>query len=228
MGLFAISDLHFPSSENKPMDVFGDHWQNHIEKISEDWRRRVSDDDVVLLPGDFSWAMRLRDAVADMEKISGLPGKKVLLRGNHDFWWGSISRVRDALPEGMYAVQNDCVSLGGYVIAGTRGWLLPGSDTTSQDETVYKRELVRLELSLTAAKRVCGDEPPVCMMHFPPLTVADRKTGFTDIIEAFGVKRVYYGHLHGPAVKNAFQGENNGVLYRLVSCDSLGFSLFTE
>ena len=129
MAIYAIADLHLPGGDIKPMDVFGAHWAGHFEKISEDWRARVKPEDVVLLPGDISWAMALTDARQDLEAIGALPGSKVLLRGNHDYWWSGIGRVRDILPPDMYAVQNDCLCLNDTLICGTRGWLLPAPDS---------------------------------------------------------------------------------------------------
>ena len=127
MKLFAIGDLHLSHSSNKPMSIFGPNWDNHAERIAAAWRERVSDEDAVLIPGDISWAMQLDEARLDIEYIAALPGKKVIMRGNHDYWWGSISKVRDMLPCCMYALQNDTVGLGSVTIAGSRGWICPGS-----------------------------------------------------------------------------------------------------
>ena len=226
MAIYAIADLHLPGGDIKPMDVFGAHWAGHFDKISEDWRRRVSDDDVVLLPGDLSWAMALQDAKPDLEAIGSLPGKKVILRGNHDYWWSGIGRVRDALPPNMYAVQNDCLMLNDTLICGTRGWLLPGEQANSDDLKIYQRELLRLEMTLTQAKRKSQEAPIVCMMHFPPLTDACRDTGFVDLLERYGVGDVVYGHLHGAGLRTAFKGEYRGIRFHLVSCDGLDFKLY--
>ena len=208
------------------MNVFGEHWKDHFEKIAADWRDRVTEDDVVLLPGDLSWAMTLDAARADLDAIGALPGKKVLLRGNHDYWWSAIGRVRDALPAGMYAVQNDCVPLNGRVICGTRGWNLPTEQSAAEDVKVYKRELLRLEMTLKDARRRAGDAPLLCMMHYPPLTDTQRETGFTALLEQYGVGDQVYGHLHGASLKSAFRGERNGIRYHQVSCDGLGFRLY--
>ena len=226
MAFFAISDLHLPGGDVKPMDVFGEHWKNHFEKIAADWRDSVAEGDVVLLPGDFSWAMALKDAVPDLEAVGALPGKKVLLRGNHDYWWSAIGRVRDVLPEGMYAVQNDCVALNGRVICGTRGWNLPTEQSTPDDVKVYKRELLRLDMTLKDARRKAGDAPLLCMMHYPPLTDTQRDTEFTALLEQYGVGDLVYGHLHGASLKGAFRGEHNGIMYHQVSCDGLGFRMY--
>ena len=226
MAIFAISDLHLPGGDVKPMDVFGDHWAGHFEKISADWREKVCPDDVVLLPGDLSWAMGLKEAQADLDAIGALPGKKVILRGNHDYWWSAIGRVRDALPEGMYAVQNDCVTLNGRVICGTRGWTIPTDQTTPEDVKIYKRELLRLEMTLKDARHKAPDAPLLCMMHYPPLTETLRDTEFVDLLEQYGVRDLAYGHLHGASLKGAFRGEYRGIRFHQVSCDGLDFKLY--
>ncbi len=226
MAIYAIADLHLPGGDIKPMDVFGAHWADHFERISENWRSRVTEEDIVLLPGDLSWAMSLADAKPDLNAIGELPGRKVILRGNHDYWWSGIGRVRDALPEGMYAVQNDCLYLDDTLICGTRGWTLPGEQTNSDDMKIYQRELLRLNMTLTQARRLSKDKPIVCMMHFPPLTDSVRDTEFVDLLEQYGVADVVYGHLHGAGLKIAFKGEHRGIRFHLVSCDGLGFKLY--
>ena len=226
MAIYAIADLHLPGGDIKPMDVFGAHWANHFERISEDWRSRVTEEDIVLLPGDLSWAMSLTDAKQDLNAIGELPGRKVILRGNHDYWWSGIGRVRDALPAGMYAVQNDCVCLDDVLICGTRGWTLPGEQTNADDMKIYQRELLRLNMTLMQARRISKDKPIVCMMHFPPLTDSVRDTEFVDLLEQYNVADVVYGHLHGAGLKIAFKGEHRGIRFHLVSCDGLGFKLY--
>jgi len=220
--VFAISDLHLPARE-KPMDIFGAHWENHFERISEDWVSRVHDGDIVLLPGDLTWAMRLEDALEDLARVGELPGRKIILRGNHDYWWSGIGQVRRALPEGMYALQNDAMELDGIVFAGSRGWTLPIGEATKEDEKIYARERLRLELSLNAAKRISQTAPLCVMMHYPPFLPAC--DGFSDILTAFNVDMCVYGHLHGAGLQWAFNGEKDGVMYHQVSCDGLGFRL---
>ena len=199
MKLFAIGDLHLSHSSNKPMSIFGPNWDNHAERIAAAWRERVSDEDAVLIPGDISWAMQLDEARLDIEYIAALPGKKVIMRGNHDYWWGSISKVRDMLPCCMYALQNDTVELGSVTIAGSRGWICPGSS---------------------------GFDPETD----PPFNEKRAPSGFTEIFEKYGVERVIYGHLHGKACRNAFEGIRNGIEYTLCSADHLDFvpKLITE
>ena len=223
MAVFAIADLHLPA-QTKPMDVFGPHWKDHFQRIRQDWLSRVSPEDLVLLPGDISWAMRLEEALDDLRSIGALPGTKLLLRGNHDYWWSSIGRVRRALPEGMYALQNDSVRIGDRVYAGSRGWMLPGPELSEDDLRIYSRERLRLEMSLKHARRIGGEAPITVMMHYPPLT--DELPGFSDILEAYGVEDCVYGHLHGAGLHGAVRGERRGVRYHQVSCDGLGFRLY--
>ena len=125
MGLYAIGDLHLPGGQEKPMDIFGDHWEDHFSRISQDWRTRVKADDTVLIPGDISWAMQLAAARPDLEAIGALPGRKVILRGNHDYWWSGITQVREALPQGMFALQNDALMLDDCVAGSCCGWTCP-------------------------------------------------------------------------------------------------------
>lgn len=224
MKVFSISDLHLPGGADKPMNVFGEKWEGHFERICKDWTNRVGKDDLVLLPGDLSWAMRLDEALEDIGKIAAMPGKKVLLRGNHDYWWSSIGRVRDALKPGMYALQNDAINLGSVVLCGTRGWKDREEGWDEGDEKLYYRELKRLELSFQYAERL-GSGVKVCLMHYPPLSAAQTDTPFTQLIEKNGISHVVYGHLHGPSLKGAFRGEHNGVHYHQVSCDGTGFRL---
>ena len=206
------------------MDVFGSHWKQHFERIRADWLVRVKSGDLVLLPGDLSWAMRLEDAVEDLNSIAALPGEKILLRGNHDYWWGAIGRVRRTLGEGVYALQNDSLLLGGRLYAGTRGWTLPTPESDPDDVRIYERERLRLQMSLKSARSRSADAPITALMHFPPLT--DEHPGFSDILEAYGVQDCVYGHLHGAGLYGAVRGLRRGVRYHQVSCDGLDFKLY--
>jgi len=233
--IFAIGDLHLPGGDKKPMDVFGAHWENHFERISSDWQEKVSQEDVVLIPGDISWAMQLEPALEDLRRISQLPGKKLILRGNHDFWWSSLTQLRCSLPANMHALQNDAYDAGDVVFCGSRGWTLPQPGNAevqhgaaiSQDEKIYRREAMRLEMSLKAARKLAGERPVFAMMHYPPLLpeYARGGTEFTRLLTGYGVSRCVYGHLHGPSVQRGYNGLYNGVQYDLVSCDALGFVL---
>lgn len=227
MRIFAISDLHLPGGDDKPMDVFGDHWAGHFERICEDWRAKVAPEDAVLIAGDVSWAMQLADAVPDLQAIGALPGRKLLIKGNHEYWWSTLKQVRAVLPQGMEAIQHTAVDLGPAVVCGTRGWSFPvaGDPFSAEDQRVLSRELIRLELALQAAVKAADGKPIIVMLHYPPLYDQVRDTPFTQLIARYPVHTVVYGHLHGQAVHAGFNGEHEGVRYMLTSCDSLRFSL---
>ena len=226
MRLYAIGDLHLPGGDLKPMDVFGAHWENHFERISEDWCSRVSAQDVVLIPGDISWAMQLEQAKSDLDAIAALPGRKILLRGNHDYWWNSLTRVRSVLSENCYVIQNDSLFLDGVLFCGTRGWTCPNDNAfTAQDAKLYAREAGRLEMSLKDGRAKHPDAPLCILLHYPPFAENLADTHFTRLAQEYGARQVIYGHLHGPGVTRAFRGERDGVRYDLVSCDALGFRL---
>ena len=222
MQIYAIADLHLSLTSEKPMDVFGEAWRGHAEKLERNWRERVQQDDLVLVPGDISWAMQLSAALPDLSFIGNLPGKKILLKGNQDYWWSAIGRVRSNLPEGMRALQNDCIVESGIGICGSRGWLCPGSNNfNAEDQKIYLRELDRLSLSLASLPPV---ETKIAMLHFPPFTDKEKGSGFTERLEQAGVKIAIYGHLHGEANRYAFEGERNGVYYHCVAADKLDFA----
>jgi len=235
VNIFAIGDLHLPGGDKKPMDVFGPHWENHFERISVDWRGRVSEEDIVLIPGDISWAMHLEQALEDLKRIADLPGRSLILRGNHDYWWNSLTQLRSVMPENMFAVQNDAFDAGEVVFCGTRGWMIPpglaarstDAPAVSQDEKLYRREAMRLEMSLKEARRLADGRPIFAMMHYPPLLPEHAREGteFTRLMTEYGVKRCVYGHLHGPSVQRGYNGLYNDVQYDLVSCDALHFVL---
>lgn len=228
MSLFAIGDLHMPGGDDKPMDVFGAHWENHVDRIFDSWRKKVQSDDTVLIPGDLSWAMQLSDVVPDLQAVGSLPGCKVICKGNHDYWWGTLKQLRAVLPEGMEAVQNSAVDVGEAVVCGTRGWTFQAGDEalSPEDERILNRELIRLELALQAAvKLAAGVKPIVVMLHYPPLYDQMRDTPFTRLLQKYPVRTVVYGHLHGQAIHAGFSGLHEGVRYLLTSSDSLGFSL---
>ncbi len=222
MQIYAIADLHLSLTSEKPMDVFGEAWRGHAEKLERNWRERVQADDLVLVPGDISWAMQLSAALPDLSFIGNLPGRKILLKGNHDYWWSAIGRVRSNLPEGMRALQNDSIVEDGIGICGSRGWLCPGSNNfNAEDQKIYLRELDRLSLSLASLPAV---ETKIAMLHFPPFLDKEKGSGFTERMEDAGVQIVVYGHLHGEANRYAFEGERNGITYHCVAADKLDFA----
>ncbi len=225
MNIYAISDLHLPGNNDKPMDIFGDHWTDHWQQITNYWEQTITEDDIVLIAGDISWAMTFDDVREDLDKISSMPGHKVMLRGNHDYWWQSITKLRHILPEKMYALQNDAVRIGRYVICGTRGWNCPGFKQFNQtDDKIYRREAERLKLSLKhALKQSDVDTKLVVMMHYPPFNDKQDENLFTRQLEDANPEIVIYGHLHGFGAANAFEGNLRGVEYKMTACDYINF-----
>lgn len=225
MKVFAIGDLHLSFDERieKPMDIFGNSWVNHHEKIMENWLNLVSDEDTVIIPGDVSWGLRLEEAMADLEWINNLPGTKVITKGNHDLWWTSISRLNSIFETGTVFLQNHCFPIDDKTcICGSRGWICPGTESfDNHDEKIYNRELLRLRASLNEAKSF-GAENIIAALHYPPTNDKMQGSGFTEMLSEFGVKTCVYGHLHGKeAFKNGIKGVFNGVEYKLVSQDYL-------
>lgn len=225
MAIYAIGDLHLSGHSDKPMDIFGDHWIGHENKIKASWLKKVSENDAVLIPGDISWAMTLEKAMVDLEWIASLPGTKYLIRGNHDYWWKSITKL-NLLFDSMNFIQNNSFIYMEYVICGARGWLCPNDyKFTDHDRKIYLREAHRLEMSLKSAKQQ-GDKEIIAMMHYPPTNEKLEPSLFTEIFEKYNVGHVIYGHLHDETSHNCgLQGTYNGVNYRLTSCDYLDFEL---
>ena len=222
--LYAIADLHLandPACGNKNMDVFGGAWEGHDKRLRDVWLRLIEPEDTVIVAGDISWALKLQDALADLEWIDRLPGTKLLLRGNHDLWWTSLRKMNGRY-ESIRFIRNDSYELEDCVVCGTRGWTCPGEPDFSEetDRKIYEREILRLEMSLKSASE-CGKEI-IAAMHFPPMNRKFEPSGFTELLKAYGVKRLVYGHLHGANVfKNGPQGEIGGIEYSLVSLDKL-------
>lgn len=218
MKVFAVSDLHLDSTLSKPMDIFGPGWEGHWEKIKEDWREKVAHDDTVLLAGDLSWAMNLDQAMPDILDVGSLAGRKVILRGNHDYWWSAIGKVRQALPVGMFAVQNDCLRIGDLLVCGSRLWTIGGNDP--DDVRIAEREYQRLSLSLQAMSAMRTDRDKVVVMtHYPPFDATFADNRFTELIGSFSPDAVVYGHLHGKDVRVRPVIDKKGVPYFLTSCD---------
>lgn len=233
MALFALSDLHLSLGTDKPMDIFGPRWTNHTEKIYSNWSKQVSTDDLVIIGGDLSWATYLNEAKADFDFVNSLPGKKLLVKGNHDYWWESITKLNNFAIENNHSsisfLHNSAYVYNEYSIAGTRGWLLPSSDTFgAEDKKIYERELIRLKLSLDMAAKLedkTKSYTRVCVLHFPPVSpdgIADE--GIMSILLDYGVTKCIYGHLHGMSSLQAFSGSINGIDFKLTSADYLGFT----
>ena len=227
MKVFAISDLHLSFSSDKPMDVFGDGWVDHWSIIKKDWDSKVGDEDVVLIAGDISWGMNIAEAAADFTEIGKMRGRKVIIKGNHDYWWSSYKKVCEAVKDkGVYPLQNNAVRFDGLVVCGSRGWTQPSESSSDEDKAIYRRELIRLELSLSEAAKLkkVGDKL-IGMTHYPPFNAKREDTLFTAAFEKYGADKVVYGHLHGNAGAYAMRTERNGIEYILTSCDLLGFRL---
>ena len=223
MDIYAISDLHLSLGTDKPMDIFG--WGDHTERIRENWCNTVKNEDFILIPGDISWGINLEEADPDFAFIESLPGKKIISKGNHDYWWSSHSKVKSLLSNQTYALQNNAYIFGDYVIAGTRGWLCPQNKQydSDSDEKLYLREAARLELSLSEARKTAPDAQLIGMMHYPPSNSEGSPSLFTELFEKYGASHVVYGHLHSASVEGALSGNLRGICYTLVSCDAINF-----
>lgn len=226
MSIFAISDLHLSLGCDKPMDVFGSKWSNYTEKMRRNWNSIVKDEDLVIVPGDISWAMYIDEAVADFEYINSLKGKKILLKGNHDYWWTTSSKMTKFINENGFEnieiVRNSAYLYGDTAICGTRGWNFPSAESDGKDRRIFEREKQRLILSLEAAKAT-GAKEIIAAMHYPPIDKPGIRTDFLDIMNEYGVKRCIYGHLHAASHAGAPIGEYCGIDLKLVSCDYLSF-----
>lgn len=227
MKIWAIGDPHlsFHEDVNKPMTVFGYGWENHAERLCDAWNACVAPEDVVIIPGDISWGLKLEEAMPDIEWIHRLPGTKLISKGNHDLWWNRINYL-NTLYDDVEFVQNEAYYIEGEDIAicATRGWPYPGSDEYSEhDEKILNREMLRLEMGLESAKEKSETARIIAALHYPPTGSGGRPTVFTEILEKYGVWQCVYGHLHGPHAANGGpKGLFRGVEYNLVSMDYLG------
>ena len=223
MALYAISDLHLAFNNDKPMDIFGEKWFKHDEKIKNNWLSQIDEKDTILIAGDISWAMKESESMADLEWIENLPGKKIISKGNHDYWWNSITKLNSKF-ENTKFLQNNYYVYGDYAICGSRGWICPGTDRfTEKDEKIYLRELIRLRLSLDAAKNA-GFNKFIVMIHYPPTNEKFEESDFVKIFKEYNVEKVIYGHLHGPALHRVLNGERDGVEYVMTSADYIDFN----
>ncbi len=224
--LFALADLHLSLTGAKPMDVFGEAWRDHAARMAAAWDGLVEVGDTVLLAGDLSWAEHLGEAAPDLAWIGARPGRKILLRGNHDSWWRSAARVREALPAGCAILQHDAHLAGDRVVLGARGWISPDDPTaTGHDGAVFRREVERLKLSIADADRRFGKSfPRVAMLHYPPWIVGREPTEVVAVLRSGGVSVCVYGHLHGADISLGVRGERDGIRYHLVSADAAGFA----
>lgn len=243
MTIWAIGDLHISFGvPGKEMDIFGDQWCRHDEKIRKAWEALVQPDDLVLIPGDISWALKIPDVLPDLEWIDRLPGTKVMIRGNHDYWWPSQSKMAQILPPTIHAIHNNVYKWENFEIAGTRLWdsdfsfnefiefrenpkankaLLEQAENTEENRRIYERELIRLEMSLK-----CFEDPKatrIAMTHYPPVDSRMNPTPVSDLLEKYGVSICVFGHLHNVHPGTLPFGEKRGVHYILTSADYLDF-----
>ena len=231
MAIFAIGDLHLSFNENKPMSVFGDNWEEHEQKIKQNWLKNVTDKDYVLLPGDFSWSMYLKNCYEDFKYLEELPGEKLLLKGNHDYWWTTLNKMRNYIKENKFKkiefLYNNSYEYERYIIAGTRGWV---QSSEGEDQRLVKRELIRLERAIQDGINKYGTNKPIIVcMHYPPITnyniQNEIKSPFIELMQKYNVQKCIYGHLHSTSIKEAIQGKIHGIEIKLVSADALNFEV---
>ena len=221
MALYAIGDLHLSLAVDKSMEVFGPAWENYVNRIAESLSH-LTEEDVLILAGDTSWGMNLREAEADFRFLDRFPCRKYLLKGNHDYWWTTASKMNRFFAEHgfdkLHILHNNCHFYGDLALCGTRGWFYE-EEKQGQNEKVFRRELARLETSLQAA----GSREKLCFLHYPPFYTGYCCAPILELLERYQVRACYYGHLHGASHRLALQGRRGGVEYRLVSADYLKF-----
>ncbi|NLD88627.1 MAG: serine/threonine protein phosphatase [Clostridiales bacterium] len=225
MALYVLSDLHLSRSVEKPMDIFGGAWEGHMEKLEKGMEILVPDDTLVI-PGDLSWGISLEEAAEDFEYLESLPGRKILVKGNHDLWWSTRAKMTRFLEnrgiKSIYFLHNNYFMYKTTALCGTRGWFYEEEKGTEHDLKMKNREIIRLKISLDAAKREIP-ERILCFMHYPPIYGRYVCPEVCGLLEEYGVSECLYGHLHGQSHKMAFEGVKNGINYRLVSCDYVNF-----
>lgn len=224
MKIFAIGDLHLDNTQEKPMNIFGDNWINHEQKIIDSWTKTVSDEDLVLIPGDISWALKLEEAKKDLKTINSLPGKKILIRGNHDYWWATKSKLNSLNLKSLEFLVNDYYIYDKVIICGVRGWDTYDIDSDIDSKKIYNRELMRFEMSLSITKDI--NKYKIAMLHFPPFNIDKSPNGFVEIMKKYNIDTCIYGHLHGSeGHKLVREGCIEGINFVCASSDYLNFEL---
>ncbi|MBO5340976.1 MAG: metallophosphoesterase [Oscillospiraceae bacterium] len=221
MALYTIADTHLSLNSNKSMEVFGGQWDGYVEKLSRGFEQ-VGQEDTVVLCGDLSWGMSLEESKDDFAFLNALPGKKLLIKGNHDYWWTTAAKMNNFFAENGFdtlsLLHNNCAFYGDIALCGTRGWFYE-EDRGEHSQKIFNRELIRLEASLTAA----GDREKYCFFHYPPLCQGYRCDEIIELMERYGVTKCFAGHLHGPSHRFAFSGMSGNIEFRMVAADFLGF-----
>ena len=220
MSLFAIADTHLSFGTDKPMDSFPG-WKDYVSRIEKNWNKLIEDKDTVVIAGDISWAMNFDELYADFDFINRLNGQKIILKGNHDYWWNTVSKLNAFTEENGFDtikfLHNNSYTVDGISVCGSRGWML--DIETPHDEKVLNREIGRIKASLDSAET----DNIAVFLHYPPVTEDFCCEGITKLLKEYNITRCYYGHLHGEAAKFAYDGDYNGIKYKLISCDRLGF-----
>ncbi len=226
MRVFAIGDLHLESGTGKRMDIFGEQWRDHDQKIFESWEREGREDDLLLLVGDISWAMRLEEALPDLERIGRMKGRKLMLKGNHDYWWASSAKMKRALAPSIEILHASAIIINRVAVAATRGWVCPNDSYFEEhDEKIYRREVERLRLALESLRgRTEEFDHLVVALHYPPVNQKHEPSGFTELIDEYRADVCVYGHLHGEDIAGGLTGLRRSTQYYLVSADSINFS----
>ncbi len=225
MDIFAISDLHLSFGTDKPMDIFG--WGNHAERIRENWFNSIKNEDYILIPGDISWGINLDEADPDFAFIESLPGKKIISKGNHDYWWSTRKKFDNYCEEKGYKtisiLHNNSLTADDWVICGTRGWKsLDDEDFSKEDEKIYYRELERLKISLGEGKK--SGKELISMLHYPPFDSRHRPNDFAELLKQYDVKICVYGHIHGKSDEGWKNQKIDGIRYHLISANIIGFN----
>lgn len=220
MSLFAIADTHLSLGTNKPMDSFPG-WNDYVERLGNNWNSIVKEEDTVVIAGDISWAMNFDELYEDFSFLNDLNGKKIIVKGNHDYWWNTLSKMNKFIEENNFdsinILQNNSYDVEGISVCGSRGWMFESSE--EHDEKILSREVGRIKMSLDSVV----NENRILFLHYPPITTNSSCNEILDTLKYYGIKKCFYGHLHGMATKYAFEGEYDGIDFKLISADRLSF-----
>ncbi|MCD7723670.1 MAG: metallophosphoesterase [Clostridiales bacterium] len=221
MSLFAIADTHLSLTANKPMDCF-EGWENYVSRLEKGWNSVVQSSDTVVVAGDISWAVHLNELYADFDFLNKLNGRKIIIKGNHDYWWSTLASMNRFVKENGFDsitfINNNSFDCGGVSVCGSRGWLLEANEPF--DEKMLKREIGRIAASIDSADK----DEKIVFLHYPPVTTNNLESDIFNLLQEKGIKKCYYGHLHGKAANYAYQGALGGIIFKLISADTLNFT----